>query len=236
MRINKYLALAGVGSRRKVEEYITNGKVKVNGKVVTNLSTDIKETDIVYYENKPIKTTQNFVYYKLNKPKGYVTTVSDDKQRKTVMDLLRGVHVRVYPVGRLDYDTEGLLILTNDGELTNILTKPNSLIKKTYIVHLDSNINKDEIKTLCSGVDIGGYTTKPCSIDIVEESENYTNLKITITEGKNRQIRKMFEAVNKNVEFLRRVQIGEITLGGLSRGEYVKLNSKEIKYLNSLKK
>ena len=190
----------------------------------------------IYYENRAVKPTASFVYYKLHKPKGYVTTVSDDKERKTVMDLLRGVHTRVYPVGRLDYDTEGLLLFTNDGELTNKLTKPNSEVKKTYVVHIESNITKDEIKKLTSGVVIDGYTTKPCSIQTISLGDKLSKLEITITEGKNRQIRKMFESIDKNVIFLRRTQIGEIRLGGLSRGEYQQLNPKEMRYLNSLKK
>ena len=236
MRINKFLALAGIDSRRKVEQHILAGKVKVNGKVVRDLATDIKDTDIVYFENRAVKVGANYVYYKLNKPKGYVTTVSDDKERKTVMNLMRGVHTRVYPVGRLDYDTEGLLILTNDGDITNTLTKPNSEVKKTYVVHIESEITKEEIKTLTTGVTIDDYKTKPCSIEPIEIGEKLSKLKITITEGKNRQIRKMFESVGKNVIFLRRVQIGEIRLGGLSRGEYTPLNAKELKYLRSLKK
>ncbi len=235
MRINKYLASSGVASRRKAEELILEGKVKVNGKVVTNLATDIKPTDVVNYENQTLRTNPNFFYFKLNKPKGYVTTSSDEKGRKTVMELLRGVHTRVFPIGRLDYDTEGLLLLTNDGELTNIITKPNSEIEKTYVATINGQIDDVEIKKLCSGVDIGGYVTKPCSVIKMEENSATTKLKITITEGKNRQIRKMLEAVNKEVKFLKRTQIGEIHLGGLSRGEYVKLNSKEIKYLNKLK-
>ena len=236
MRINKFLALAGIDSRRKVEQHILAGKVKVNGKVVRDLATDIKDTDIVYFENRAVKVNSNYVYYKLNKPKGYVTTVSDDKERKTVMDLMRGVHTRVYPVGRLDYDTEGLLILTNDGDITNTLTKPNSEVKKTYVAHIESGITKEEIKTLTTGVKIDDYTTKPCSIEPIEIGEKLSKLKVTITEGKNRQIRKMFESVGKNVVFLRRVQIGEIRLGGLSRGEYTPLNAKELKYLRGLKK
>ena len=236
MRINKFLATAGVSSRRKAEEFITSGKVKVNGKVVTNLATDIKDTDIVSVDNHVVRVASKSVYYKLNKPKGYVTTVTDDKERKTVMDLMRGVHTRVYPVGRLDYETEGLLLLTNDGEITNILTKPNSEVKKTYLAHIEGTITKDEIKKLSSGIDIGGYVTKPCSVELVEELNNQTRLKVTISEGKNRQIRKMFEAVGKTVVFLRRTEIGEIRLGGLSRGEYTALNPKEIRYLNSLKR
>lgn len=236
MRINKYLAQAGLASRRKVEEFVLNGKVKVNGKVTKDLATDIKDTDVVYFENRPVKVSANYVYYKLNKPKGYVTTVSDDKERKTVMDLLRGVHTRVYPVGRLDYDTEGLLLLTNDGDLTNTITKPSSDVKKTYVVHIESDITKDEIKKLTLGVEIDGYKTKPCSIEAEEIGEKLSRLRITISEGKNRQIRKMFESIGKNVIFLRRIQIGEIRLGGLSRGEYAPLNAKELKYLRSLKK
>ena len=236
MRINKYLALAGLGSRRNVEALVTTGKIKVNGKVVKDLATDIRETDNVQFNNKPVRVSTSFVYYKLHKPKGYVTTVEDDKERKTVMDLLRGVHQRVYPVGRLDYDTEGLLLFTNDGDITNILTKPNSEVEKTYTVHIEGTISKDEIQRLASGVDIGGYVTKPCRIQLVDTTDKLSKLKVTISEGKNRQIRKMFEVIEKNITLLRRVQIGEITLGGLSRGEYAPLNAKELKYLRSLKK
>ena len=233
MRINKFIAQCGIASRRKAEDLILSGKIKVNGKVITDLSTDIKDTDIVSYDNKNIRMVSNYVYYKLNKPKGYITSTTDDKDRKTVMDLMRGVHFRVFPIGRLDYDTEGLILLTNDGDVANILTKPNSEVKKTYIVHID---NGDEIKQLSKGVDIGDYITKPCSVELIESSNNVSKLKLTITEGKNRQIRKMFSAIGKNVTFLRRIQIGEIKLGGLSRGEYAPLNQKEIRYLKSLKK
>ena len=236
MRINKFLAQVGLGSRRKVEELVLEGRVKVNGTIIRDLSTDIKDSDVVYFDNRPIKASNKLVYYKLNKPKGYVTTVSDDKDRKTVMDLMRGVHHRVYPVGRLDYDTEGLLILTNDGDITNILTRPSSDVQKTYIVHIESGITNDEIKKLTSGVKIDDYITKPCSIEIKELGEKLSKLYITISEGKNRQIRKMFESIGKNVIFLRRIQIGDIKLGGLSRGEYVELNAREMKYLRTLKK
>lgn len=236
MRINKYIATSGVASRRKAEEYIKAGKVKVNGKVVTELATDIKSTDHVSLEGKTIHVTENFVYYKLHKPKGFVSTVSDDKDRKTVMELMRGVHVRVFPVGRLDYDTEGLLLMTNDGDLSNILTRPSSEIEKVYYATIEGSISKDEIKTLTSGVKIDDYTTKPCSIVVLEQDKTQTKLAITITEGKNRQIRKMLETVGKTIKFLKRVQVGEIRLGGLSRGEYAPLNAKEKKYLLSLKK
>ena len=236
MRINKYIAQCGIASRRKAEDIIKLGKVKVNGKVTTDLSTDIRDTDIVSIDNKTIKVVSNYVYYKLNKPKGYITSTSDDKDRKTVINLMRGVHYRVFPIGRLDYDTEGLLLLTNDGDIANILTKPNSEVKKTYIVHIEGPINKDEIKKLSSGVDIGDYITRPCSVELMETNETQSKLKVSITEGKNRQIRKMFSSIGKEVTFLRRIQIGDIKLGGLSRGEYAPLNQKEIRYLKSLKK
>lgn len=235
MRINKYLAQSGLASRRKAEELVTSGRVKVNGKVIHDLATDIKPSDLVFVDGKNVRASTNFVYYKLNKPKGYLTTVSDDKDRKTVMSLMRGVHARVFPVGRLDYDTEGLLLMTNDGDLANILTKPNSEIKKTYLVNISAPISKDEIKTLSNGIDIGEYITKPCSVELIDMTADYARLKVTITEGKNRQIRKMFSAVGKEVTFLKRVQIGEIRLGGLSRGEYAPLNAKELKYIRSLK-
>lgn len=236
MRINKYIAQSGITSRRKAEDLIIAGKVKINGKVVTELATDVKSTDNVTVEGKSVHTTENFVYYKLHKPKGYVSTVSDDKGRKTVMELMRGVHVRVFPVGRLDYDTEGLLLLTNDGDLSNILTRPSSQVEKVYHATIEGVISKDEIKALSSGVEIDGYKTKPCSVVAIEQSSTETKLALTITEGKNRQIRKMFESIGKTVKFLKRVQIGEIRLGGLSRGEYKQLTTKEMKYLLSLKK
>ena len=236
MRINKYIAQCGIASRRRAEDRIKLGKIKVNGKVTTDLSTDIRDTDIVSIDNKTIKVVSNYVYYKLNKPKGYITSTSDDKDRKTVVNLMRGVHYRVFPIGRLDYDTEGLLLLTNDGDIANILTKPNSEVKKTYVVHIEGFINKDDIKKLSSGVDIGDYITRPCSVELMETNETQSKLKVAITEGKNRQIRKMFSSIGKEVTFLRRIQIGDIKLGGLSRGEYAPLNQKEIRYLKSLKK
>lgn len=235
MRINKFLAQAGLASRRKAEEFVLAGKVKVNGKVVASLATDVKETDSVVCDGKPLRVSNSFVYYKLNKPKGYVSTAADDKGRKTVIELMRGVKARIFPVGRLDYDSEGLLLLTNDGDLSNILTKPNSKVEKTYMVTIEGCITPLEIKTLSNGVDIGGYTTQPCSVQIIETKLNSTRLQFVITEGKNRQIRKMLEAVNKTVTLLKRVQIGEIRLGGLSRGEYAKLSMKELQYINKLK-
>lgn len=236
MRINKYLADCGVASRRKCDELILQGKVKVNGKIVKELGVDIKPTDIVAFQGRTVKPSINKVYYKLHKPKGYVTTANDEKGRKTVLDLMRNVQERIYPIGRLDYDTEGLLILTNDGDITNILTHPKSLVDKKYIATLEGQITADEIKQITKGVDIGGYVTQPCKAMIMSSDEKTSKVEIIISEGKNHQVKKMFEAVGKNVAFLKRVSIGNINLGGLARGEYKKLNPKEIAYLKSLQK
>lgn len=236
MRINKYLADCGVASRRKCDELIAQGKVKVNGKVTRELGLDIKPTDVVLFENRVVRAGTRRVYYKLHKPKGYVTTASDEKGRKTVVELMRKVQERIYPIGRLDYDTEGLLILTNDGEITNILTHPKNAVKKTYIASIEGDITAQEIKQITKGIDIGGYVTQPCSAQILDKDEKFTRVEIVITEGKNHQVKKMFEAVGKNVAFLKRVSIGEIKLGGLSRGEYKALTTKEIAYLKSLQK
>ena len=236
MRINKYLADCGVASRRKCDELIAQGKVKVNNKVTRELGLDIKPTDVVLFENRVVRPNVRRVYYKLHKPKGYVTTASDEKGRKTVVELMRKVQERVYPIGRLDYDTEGLLILTNDGDITNILTHPKNSVKKTYIASIEGEISMQELKQISKGVDIGGYVTQPCSATLKDKDDKYTRVEIVISEGKNHQVKKMFEAVGKNVAFLKRVSIGEIKLGGLARGEYKALTTKEIAYLKSLQK
>jgi len=236
MRLNKYLAQAGVASRRKADELIKEGKIKVNGKVCKELGLDINiENDSVSFENRKVKLVNTFVYYKLHKPKGYVTTSADEKDRKTVLDLMRNVQYRVFPVGRLDYDTEGLLLLTNDGDFANIFTHPKNSITKTYVATVEGVVENADIKKITTGVDIGGYVTKPCSAIILEQNEKTTKVEITISEGKNRQVKKMFEAIGKHIAFLKRTQIGEIKLGGLARGEYKTLTAKELQYINKIK-
>ena len=163
MRINKYLAMCGVASRRKCDEILLQGKVKVNGKVCKEPGFDVSDSDQITVDNKPVKLVNNFVYYKLNKPKGYLTTLSDDRNRKTITDLLRGVHARVFPVGRLDYSSEGLLLVTNDGETANIFMHPRNEIFKKYIVKLEGGITPEQIKKLEKGVSIGeGIVTGEC--------------------------------------------------------------------------
>ena len=233
MRINKFLASCGLASRRKVEEYVKNGRVKVNGKVVNELGIDIKDDDIVLFDDKQVFVEQKYEYYMLNKPKGYVSTASDDRGRKTVVSLIK-TEARIYPIGRLDYDSEGLLILTNDGGLTNKLTHPKHKIGKTYLVDINSNLNIDEKNILENGVVVDGYKLHGCKIKVLENKKDLTRLEITIFEGRNREIRKMFETVGKKVEFLKRIKIEKLSLKNLKRGEYRPLTIKEIEYLKSL--
>lgn len=231
MRINKFIAESGVSSRRKADELIKNGLVKVNGKICeTGYDVDIA-SDHITVEGKTINIVKTYEYYMMNKPKGYITSVKDEKGRKTVMDLLPQNLTRLFPVGRLDYDSEGLLLLTNDGELTFKLTHPKNEIPKTYLVKTEKPVTDKQLSDLKQGVVIDGIKTKKCNIVIVEKNKNFSKLHITITEGKNRQIRKMLESVGNSVDFLKRISIGNLKLSGLNRGEYRKLTAEEIHYL-----
>ena len=233
MRINKYLSSTGLASRRKSEEYVKQGRIAVGGKVVTNLAFDVSEKDIVTLDGKPLGA-QGYKYIILHKPKGYITSMSDERGRKTVMDLIPQEFKMTKPVGRLDYDTEGLLLLTNDGDLANKLTSPNSEIEKTYQVKIEGKISESQLAVMRAGVVIDGIRLKKCKVQVTEQGENYTKLQVKITEGKNRQIRKMFDAVGINVSFLKRVAIAELKLGGLSRGKVRELKDYEIEYLLGL--
>ncbi len=233
MRINKFLADSGVGSRRACDKLVEEGRVKSNGKVC-KLGEEIELDDVVTVDGAVVSPKKKFEYYIMNKPKGYVTTVKDDKGRKTVMDLLPENVGRIYPVGRLDYDTEGLLILTSDGELSNRLTHPRNEIPKTYLVRIEGKITESALAKLRAGVVLDGVKTKKANIKVVAETQNFTKLHVTITEGKNRQVRRMFESVNAEVNFLKRIKIGDLTLRGLDRGEVRKLTKEEIYYLQNL--
>ena len=231
MRINKFLAESGVCSRRAADKLIEEGVVKVNGKVC-GLGTEINEAeDRVTVNGKTVNLVKKYEYYIMNKPKGFVCTVKDDKGRKTVMDLLPPNCARVFPVGRLDYDTEGLLILTNDGDLTFKLTHPKNEVPKTYVVKTEKTVSDKDLGALRSGVVIDGVKTKKCNVTLVETTKEGSKLQITITEGRNRQIRKMIEAVGNSVDFLKRIKIGDLTVSGLNRGEIRKLSPEEINYL-----
>ena len=234
MRINKFLAEQGVASRRGSDQLIFEGRVKINGRLAV-AGDNVEPSDTVELDGKILSHKVKYEYYLLNKPKGYVCTVSDEKDRKTVMQLLPEGAGRVYPVGRLDYETEGLLILTNDGDLAYRLTAPQNEIPKTYLVKIEGTIALSELNRLRSGVEIEkGVVTKKCKINIVETDKNFTKLHVVLTEGKNREIRKMFEFIGKHITFLKRIKIGDLTLSGLDRGKVRKLTPEEIYYLQNL--
>lgn len=234
MRINKYLAELGVASRRKVDALISEGRITVNGKVAQT-GEDVSAADEIMLDGKLLSHAVKFEYYLLNKPKGYVCTVSDEHGRKTVMDLLPSGAGRVFPVGRLDYDTEGLLILTNDGALAYRLTNPKLEIPKTYLVRIEGTLTFDQLNRLRTGVEIEqGVVTKKCKVTVTETDKTFTKLQVVLTEGKNREIRKMFQAIGKEVVFLKRLKVGELTLTGLDRGQVRKLTPEEVFYLKNL--
>lgn len=234
MRINKYLAECGVASRRSSDEIIAEGRVKVNGKIVKQ-GTEINEyADSVTVDGKKVSLAKKYEYYVMNKPKGYVCTVKDDKGRKTVMDYLPKNTARIFPVGRLDYDSEGLLLFTNDGDFANRLTHPSSEVPKTYLVKTEGEVGEGALAKLRAGVEIDGKITNKCKIRVIESCKDYTKMHVTITEGRNREIRKMFETVGKNVDFLKRIKIGDLALHGLDRGEVRKLTPEEVEYLKNV--
>ena len=231
MRINKFLAEGGIASRRGADELIKSGVVKINKKIAKIGDEVDPYNDLITVEGRPIGLMKKYDYYIMNKPKGCVCTVKDDRGRKTVMDLLPPSAKRLFPVGRLDYDTEGLLLFTNDGDLTFKLTHPRNEVPKTYLVKTEKPVSPDDLNRLRCGVYIDGVKTKKCNVKLIESTKNGSKLHITITEGKNRQIRKMIQAVKNNVDFLKRIKIGDLTLSGLNRGEVRALTSVEIDYL-----
>lgn len=233
-RLQKYMASCGIASRRKCEELILQGKVKVNDVLITELGTKINiEKDIVKYNGKIIKPEEEKVYIMLNKPEGYITSVKDEKGRKTVLDIVK-VKERIYPIGRLDYDSSGLLLLTNDGDIYNKIIHPRVKINKKYLVNIKGSLSEDDIEKLETGINIGDYVTAPAYVKVISEKETTSLVEITIHEGKNRQIRRMCSALNHDVLTLKRISIGEIKLGYLNRGEYRYLTEKELSYLKNL--
>jgi 23S rRNA pseudouridine2605 synthase len=233
MRINKYIASAGIASRRAADELIKNGSVKVNGAVLTEPGYDVQEGDIVLVNGRPVEASEKLVYYALNKPAGFITTASDEQGRPTVLDLMTDVTVRVFPVGRLDGASTGLLIMTNDGSLSYHISHPKNKVWKSYKVLIDSAIGSDKIEELKNGVDIGGYTTRPARVELLKQTKGTSLLEIQISEGKNRQIRRMIKAVGYNVIELQRTAIGKVQLGRLKEGGYRKLSKEEIEYLKN---
>ena len=231
-RLQKIIANSGFCSRRKAEEYIQNRKVKVNGEVISELGYKASYEDYIEVNGTPINKKEEKVYYLLNKPRGVVTTASDDKGRKTVVDLIK-TDKRIYPVGRLDYDTTGIILLTNDGDLTNILTHPKNEIEKVYVAKINGLITKEELKRLCSGVIIDGFKTSKAKAKIlkIDKKTNSSVVELIIHEGKNHQVKKMFEAIGYQVLKLKRESIAFLTLDGVKAGSYRELSVKEVKKL-----
>ena len=231
-RLQKYLANCGIASRRKCEDLILQGKIKVNGKVVTELGIKVTENDIVEYNNKIVKIEEEKIYILLNKPIGYVTTAKDQFGRDTVLDLVK-INKRIVPVGRLDMYTSGALILTNDGEFVNKLTHPKNEIDKTYNATVAGEITKKDIEQLENGVKIDDeYITKPAKAKIlkIDKEKNISRVQIVIHEGKNRQVRKMCEAIGKKVIALHRSKIGNLDVKDLKLGEWRYLSKEELEH------
>lgn len=231
-RLQKVIAHAGIASRRKAEEYIVNGRVKVNGKIVRELGTQVGKNDKVEVDDVPIYK-EEYGYYLFYKPKGVISAVSDDKGRKVVTDFFSHIKERIYPVGRLDYDTSGLLLLTNDGEFSQRLTHPSHEIDKVYVAKVKGLAKKHDLLPLTKGIKIEGYKTAPASFEIVSvDLKTSTSIvQLTIHEGRNHQVKKMLQAVGYPVQKLKREQYGDLTLKGLRPGEYRNLNKKEISVL-----
>lgn len=222
------MAMCGVASRRASEEIISKGRVHVNGEIVDYMGYEVDEdNDVVEVDGIVIKPEAKKYYILLNKPKGYVTTVSDEFDRPTVMELVRDVHARIYPVGRLDYDTAGLLIMTNDGEFANVLTHPSHSVNKGYIAQLNTMPDKESLDTLRNGVLLDGKLTSPAKVEVLKPGKRGIEIKVTIHEGRNRQVRRMFEAIGAEVVSLKRISVGNVTLGNLPEGKWRHLNDAE---------
>lgn len=232
-RLQKVIAECGYTSRRKAEELISAGKVSVNGEIVRELGTKVKRSDVITVEGNMLERDEK-VYFLLNKPRGTVSTVSDELDRKTVIDLI-DTDKRIFPVGRLDYDTTGLLILTNDGELTNILTHPNSRVPKTYLAKLDRIIEMEDFYKIKSGVSVGGRVVKVSHLKLKKQDKQKNNcfIELTITEGRNHIVKNLFKTLGYNVDKLTRIAYANLSLDKLQSGEYRIINKKEVHELYS---
>ena len=231
MRINKFLSSLGIASRRAIDKYIEEGRIKVNG-VIASTGIDVTEDDEIYIDNKKIETKriEEKVYFMLNKPLEVLSASSDDRGRKTVVDLIK-TDKRIFPIGRLDYMTSGLILLTNDGELFNRLVHPKSEIYKKYYIKVFGEVKKEEIEELKKGVLLEDGKTLPAKVSGIKYDKNKTSMYISIREGRNRQIRRMIEKFGYKVLMLRREKIGELSLGDLKEGKYRELTKEEIEYL-----
>ena len=229
-RLQKFLADAGIASRRKSEELIQQGKVKVNGEIVKELGFKVDpEKDKIEFEGKILNKEEERIVLMLNKPKDVISSVKDPQGRKTVIDMIPGKFPRLYPVGRLDYESEGMMLLTNDGELANKITHPKNEVKKVYSVWVFGYPSKETMSKFSKGVELEDGTTAPAEIKLIKKGKTTSQMEVTIKEGKKRQIRRMFEVLGHPVSRLVRTQIGELKLGTLEEGKFKKLKEAEIK-------
>ena len=239
MRLQKYMAECGVASRRKCEEIILQGRVQVNGETISGMGAQVEEGDEVRLDGVLLQPEKRMQYLLLNKPQGVVTTLSDPQGRKTVRDLITGIPERIYPVGRLDYETEGLLLLTNDGALMQAITHPSHEVEKVYFARVRGKLSEQALGRLECGVTLDdGHHTAPARVELLADDPAFvgqTLLNITVHEGHNRLVRRMFEAVGTTVTYLRRERVGNLTLGaGLRPGQWRHLTAGEVEYLKKL--
>lgn len=235
MRLNKFLSTSGLCSRRKAEEFIKDGRVTLNGKVMTNLSTVVDEkSDVVALDGKELALQSEFVYLKMNKPKGYACTSSDEKGRKTIFDLVES-DVRLFNVGRLDFDTEGLIFLTNDGDFANLVTHPKFHFEKEYHVTVEGQIKESELAVLRNGVVENGVRMPEAKVKLLGFDGKWSKVSVVIDEGQNHQVRRMFECIGRRIKLLKRVRVGSVTLGGLTRGKTKPMTEEEIESFRSAK-
>ena len=235
IRLQKYMAQCGVASRRHAEELIQAGRVKVNGEIITEMGIRVSDQDRIEVDGKLINKEKKLIYIMLNKPSGYVSTVSDPEGRKTVLDLIDGVNERIYPVGRLDYDTTGLIILTNDGDFAFENTHPGQETRKTYVSEVLGMPSNKELQALRSGIMLDGKLTAPAEVEVVDIRPKSTVLRIVIHEGRNRQVKRMCEAVGRPVLRLKRSAVGRLTLGDLKLGQWRYLTNNEAKLIRGKK-
>ena len=235
MRLNKFLSSAGIASRRKCDELILAGKISVNGKLTTELGRIIDEKkDKVYFNGELVSSQDKLVYFKLHKPKGYICSASDEKGRKTIFDLLPKDR-RLFSVGRLDYNTEGLILITNDGDFARAMSHPSFEIEKEYIVVIEGRISESELAVLRAGVVEKGVRLPKAKVVPIKFDGKLTRLSVIIDEGKNRQIRRMFEGIGKSIVLLKRVSVGPFVLGGLQRGKYKEFCKEEMGMIEEIK-
>ena len=234
MRINKYIAQSGLCSRRKADELVASRRVTVNGQVLESAGYDVAEGDVVRVDGALVKPEEEKVYIALHKPIGYVSSAKDEFDRPRIYDLITDLDKRLFSIGRLDFNTSGLLLLTNDGELAQRLSHPRHHVDKTYRARVRGYISDARLTALRRGVDIGGFVTSPAKVNMVKAGKNSTIVDITIHEGRYRQVRRMFKVVGNDVQTLHRLAVGKILLGRLTEGHYRKLTKEEIAYLKSL--